>query len=359
MRFIAKTLALVLFFTFVLSIFSPQIEASNSTIYISGTISLEDGLAPEGGLLFKIGCIDDKTSSILQNTYIIMEQGQCSADFQFYIPLRNSDFTYKLYYSLIGTPNRVEALFSKTFSTNTGKQTELNIIVPTSIYKSPVSKILSSTQKPNNDNPSNENNQPTGANNLPSNTPPAENQPINQSTGLVNPPTSIPNQSAGSGNQNNPQNQPVGNNSSQVNTQKPDEKEPDSRTISGTIKLPQGKLAPEDGLYVYVGFRADGIRDFYGKTVKIEGGKNSCEYSIDIDLYQLNINKDSYIVRAEIPVYLEDGTKYKQDMCAPGPRYYSSKGTVNVMENAEVIHLNKNKAKNINIELMLINGGKK
>ena len=359
MKFIAKLLTLVLSFTLVLSILSPQIKASDNTLYISGTISLEDGLAPEGGLIFKIGCMDDKTSSILQNTYIIMEQGQVSADFQFYISLAKSEFTYKLYYSLIGTPNRVEALFSKIFSSNAGNQTGVNIIVPTSLYKSPVSKILTSTQKPNNNKPTEANNQSNEANNQPNNTTQSENQPTNQSTGSENTSTNTTNPPAGSANQNSPKNQPVENNNSQSNTQKPDKKASASKTISGTIKLPQGKLAPKDGLYVYVGFKPDGIRNFSGKIVKIEGGKNSCEYSIDIDSYRLNINKDSYIVCAEIPVYLDDGTKYIQKMCAFGPRYYSSKKTVSDMKKAEVIQLKDNIAKNINIELMLINGGKK
>lgn len=123
--------------------------------------------------------------------------------------------------------------------------------------------------------------------------------------------------------------------------------------INGTISLPGNDIAPPGGLMIYVGCHPVDNGNinwpYYGSTFFIEAGKNKIKYSFQVDEEYRNYTE--FIVKACIPNFLDDGSKYKKTPYSDLDFYYSSKGTTTIFGYAETVDLKYGVAYNIDFTL--------
>ncbi len=121
-----------------------------------------------------------------------------------------------------------------------------------------------------------------------------------------------------------------------------------SNSISGEVRLPANEVAPADGYLVYVGCKSIDGKDFYGEIVKIEAGRSSVSYRINVDPSETS---KAFYVTAAIPNYLQDGSRYKSTKYSNIDVYYTPKGSTSNYYRAEPVFLLNKMAENINLEL--------
>lgn len=108
------------------------------------------------------------------------------------------------------------------------------------------------------------------------------------------------------------------------------------RTISGTIKLPDNRTAPEGGIKVQVFAESKDQENNYSSMVKIDQEKNSADYFLLVP----DENKSYYVNYFTIASgYVRSG-------------YFQGINTVVEHENASIINVNSNKASGVDLTLI-------
>lgn len=109
------------------------------------------------------------------------------------------------------------------------------------------------------------------------------------------------------------------------------------RTISGTVRLPDNRTAPEGGIQVEIAVKNRDWSPYYSRMVKIEGGKNSVGYTITVPDRNNSYYVSYYSVESG---YVRVG-------------YYQGGNTAANSDNASIVNVYSKYVSGINLSLIL------